>query len=267
MPRAHRHFLPGHVWHITHRCHKQEFLLKFARDRNRWRHWLFEARKRFGLCVLNYIATSNHVHLLVLDTGDEVIAQSMQLIAGRTAQEFNQRKQRKGAFWEDRYHATAIDTDAHLIRCLIYIDLNMVRAGVVTHPSGWVHSGYHDIQYPPSRKSILDLGRLQGFCQCSDLPSLQTTHRQWVETELARRRAEREPIWTESVAVGSRLFVTSVQAQLGVKTSGRACSEQGDTCYLKEDAESYRTDFAQEKADLGLESGFFWDDNCLESVG
>ncbi|VAW65049.1 Transposase and inactivated derivatives [hydrothermal vent metagenome] len=36
----------------------------------------------------------------------------MQLIAGRTAQEYNQRKNRKGAFWEDRYHATAIDTQS-----------------------------------------------------------------------------------------------------------------------------------------------------------
>ena len=43
MPRANRYLLPGHVWHITHRCHKQEFLLKFAKDRQRWRHWLFEA--------------------------------------------------------------------------------------------------------------------------------------------------------------------------------------------------------------------------------
>jgi len=31
MPRANRHFVPGHVWHITHRCHQQAFLLKFAR--------------------------------------------------------------------------------------------------------------------------------------------------------------------------------------------------------------------------------------------
>ena len=23
---ANRHFLPGHVWHITHRCHSKEFL-------------------------------------------------------------------------------------------------------------------------------------------------------------------------------------------------------------------------------------------------
>jgi REP element-mobilizing transposase RayT len=73
------------------------------RDRHRYLHWVFEAKKRFGLCVLDYMVTSNHVHLLVKDTGSNVIAQSMQLIAGRTAQEYNQRKGKQGAFWEDRY--------------------------------------------------------------------------------------------------------------------------------------------------------------------
>jgi putative transposase len=137
MARANRHYIPGCVWHITHRCHKQEFLLKFRKDRQRWERWLFEAKKRFGLKVLNYIVTSNHIHLLVVESGKDIIPRSIQLIAGRTAQEYNQRKKRKGAFWEDRYHATAIQTDRHLIRCLVYIDLNMVRAGAVTHPSEW----------------------------------------------------------------------------------------------------------------------------------
>lgn len=99
MPRANRHFLPGHVGHITHRCHQKAFLLKFARDRQHYLHWLFEAKKRFGLGVLNYTVTSNHIHLLVKDTAPDVIPQSMQLIAGRTAQDYNQRKARKGAFW------------------------------------------------------------------------------------------------------------------------------------------------------------------------
>ena len=86
MPRAHRHFIPGHVWHITHRCHKKEFLLKFGRDRSTYMHWLFEARKRFGLEVLNFVVTCNHIHLLVRDPGADVIAKSIQLVAGRTAQ-------------------------------------------------------------------------------------------------------------------------------------------------------------------------------------
>jgi hypothetical protein len=54
MPRANRHFLPGLIWHITHRCHQKDFLLKFAHDRARYLYWLFEAKKRIGLCVLNY---------------------------------------------------------------------------------------------------------------------------------------------------------------------------------------------------------------------
>jgi len=32
MARANRHFISGYAWHLTHRCHKREFLLKFAKD-------------------------------------------------------------------------------------------------------------------------------------------------------------------------------------------------------------------------------------------
>jgi hypothetical protein len=36
MVRADRHCIPGCVWHITHRCHKKKFLLRFAQDREHW---------------------------------------------------------------------------------------------------------------------------------------------------------------------------------------------------------------------------------------
>lgn len=75
---------------------------------------------------------SNHVHLLVFDTGKrEVIAESMQLVAGKLRQEYNQRKNQKGAYWGHRYHATAIENGDHLARCIVYIDANMVHTGVV----------------------------------------------------------------------------------------------------------------------------------------
>jgi putative transposase len=38
--------------------HKKGFLLKFAKDRQRWVYWLFETRKRYGLCILIYIVLS-----------------------------------------------------------------------------------------------------------------------------------------------------------------------------------------------------------------
>lgn len=125
-----------------------------------------------------------HIHLLVQDSGDDVIPQSMQLIAGRTAQEYNRRKRRKGAFWEDRYHATAIETGEHLHRCLVYIDLNMVRAGVVRHPSEWAHGGYREIQQPRKRYTVIDLEALSASCGFTDAARFQEAHRQWVEAAL-----------------------------------------------------------------------------------
>ena len=88
MPPANRHFLPGYVWHITHRCHQKKFLLKSARERRRYLYWVFEAKKRLGLSVLDYRVTSNHIRLLVKDMGVNVIAESMQLIGSRTVQEY-----------------------------------------------------------------------------------------------------------------------------------------------------------------------------------
>ncbi len=136
---------------------------------------MFETRKRYGLCVLNYAVTSNHIHLLVKDTGKFVISKSLQLIAGRTGQEYNKRKGRKGAYWEDRYHATAVESNEHLFKCLVYIDLNMVRAGVVSHPQEWAEGGYLEIQQPPKRYRIIDIPALMGLCGATTIVQDQGT--------------------------------------------------------------------------------------------
>lgn len=191
MPRANRHRIAAQVWHITERCHRQQFLLKLARDRRAWVGWLYEARKRFGLCVLDYQVTSNHVHLLVLDRGREEIAASLQLIAGRTGQSFNQRKRRRGAFGEDRYHAAAVDTQEYLARCLVYIDLNMVRAGVVRHPRDWEAAGYHELQQARVKYRIVDRSAVAGLLAVP-ADRLAGLHAEWIETALASGHHRRD---------------------------------------------------------------------------
>lgn len=248
MPRANRHTMPGHVWHITHRCHKQEFLLKFSRDRDRWCYWLFQAKKRYGLCVLSYIVTSNHIHLLVMDTGESVISRSMQLIAGRTAQEYNQRKKRKGAYWEDRYFATAIDTNEYLARCLVYIDMNMVRAGIVTHHCMWKHSAFHEIQSPPKRYRIINRITLASLLGLKDEARLQAHHKEWVDDALKRNNVQRQEIWSKGIAVGSRNFVESVLEQLGKKGKGRSAQQKENLYQIKELAGAYVAHFATKKS-------------------
>lgn len=260
MPRANRHYVPGYAWHITHRCHRKDFLLKFARDRSRWLHWLFEAKKRYDLHVLNYTITSNHVHLLVMDRGDrEAIPKSIQLIAGRTGQEFNRRKSRKGAFWEDRYHATVVETDEHLLRCIVYMDLNMVRAGVVKHPSEWPFGGYIEIQRPRERYSLIDHKLLMDLLGFRSLDSLVQAHRNWVSAALAKNPGDREAQWTESVAVGRRDFVETVRDKLGVKVKGRRLSGTEEHCHLEEEQAAYRSGFMPENGAVSRLNMRFWE--------
>lgn len=257
MPRANRHFLPGQFWHLTHRCHERSFLFKFARDRRAYRHWLFEAKKRFGLRVLNYVVTSNHVHLLVQDNGEGVIAQSMQLAAGRTAQEYNQRKRRQGAYWEDRYHATAIEGGGHLHRCLVYIDLNMVRAGVVRHPAQWVNGGYREIQHPPRRYALIDLDDLSASCGFANVGAFQQAHRQWVEEALVRNDWRRDERWSEAIAVGSYAFAEKIKHELALKARHRNIDSVDGICALREPANTYTAIFDGESSVLRAENTIF----------
>lgn len=140
MPRANRYIIPGNTYHLTHRCHDREFLLKFARDRNRYRQRLREAARTGELSLLTYNITSNHVHLVVYAADAEQVAVFMQQAAGEFARDYNRRKERRGAFWEGRYHATMVDSGEYLWSCLKYVELNMVRCGVVDHPRDW-HRG------------------------------------------------------------------------------------------------------------------------------
>ena len=59
MPCTNRYLLPGHVWHITHRCHKQEFLPK---SDNAGCIGYLKQKMRYGLSILNYIVPDDQAN-------------------------------------------------------------------------------------------------------------------------------------------------------------------------------------------------------------
>jgi putative transposase len=261
MSRIKRYNDPGYVWHLTHRCYKKEFRLRFARDRRRWTEWLFEAKKRYGLQILNYMVTSNHIHLLVSGSGQEnIISKSIQLIADRTGQEYNLRKNRKDPFWEDQYHATAIQTDHHFVQCMIYMDLNMVRAGVVGHPSQWEYSGFNEIQNPKVRYRLIDYDRLLALLNIDTIDKLKTAYCQWIEDALKNENKVREAKWSQNIAVGDEAFIEKIKKELGPKARYRKAMGNSTEFQLKEEQIPYSVDDDIEKIGLGAENLYFWND-------
>ena len=187
-----------------------------------------------------------------------MIPKSIQLVAGRTGQEYNQRKSRKGAYWEDRYHATAIEDGQHLLRCLVYIDLNMVRAGVVSHPSEWSFSGYNEIQSPRRKCVLIAYEKLMELAGFETYDVFRESHRAWVYESLKNDNNIRQSEWTQSIAVGSERFVEKTKEKLGISGKGRKVFEAGQAYQLREKEVSYMANFGPENDDIGAENGYFW---------
>jgi len=224
MPRANRYIIPGQIYHVTHRCHNKSFLFKFGRDRDAYRAMLRDRLQHFPISVLGYCITSDHTHLLLKVNGNDVeaLGRFMQTLEGDFAQAYNLRKKRVGAFWSDRYHAVMVEHGTYLWRCLRYIDLNMVRAGVVRSPADWDWCGYQEISGLRSRFRVVDRKAL-AEALAPARPFLETakSYLETVDDALRSENHRREGFWTESLAVGSENFVR----EIGSMINGRMAIE------------------------------------------
>jgi putative transposase len=168
-----------------------------------------------------------------------VIPRSILLVASRTAREYNQRKGRSGAFWEDHYHATVIQSENHLNHCMVYIDLNMVRARVVDHPADWPFTGYNEILSNRERYKLINKLKLKELLNFDSELVLKENYRKQIEDSLYNGNLARESCWTESVVVGSKDFVEKIKNELGVRAAYRRIEKTNEIHELREPKKPY----------------------------
>ena len=238
MPRANRYIVAGHAYHVTHRCHNRSFLFRFARDREEYRKRLRSSLVPFGVELLTYSITSNHTHLLVYAEATESLAGLMQKLEGEFAEYYNIRKRRSGAFWSGRYHATMIEGGSHLWNCMKYVDLNMVRAGVVPHPREWEWCGYHELVGSRKRYRMVATEKILELLGDCAAESLAASYEKAIGEAVAARDLQRNPIWTESIAVGCESFVSRIEAQTENRVEFTK-EETGGQWVLRETAPAY----------------------------
>jgi putative transposase len=155
------------------------------------------------------------------------------------ARAYNRRKARSNAFWGDNYHAVLVEEGRYLWRCLCYVELNMVRAGVVGHPREWEWLGYHEILGQRKRNRLLDLDRLCWRLGIDDLGAVQKNLEASLGEALAREQARREPCWTESLVVGSAPFVRRMQPLMLSRQETEIVEGRDGVCVLREAKTAY----------------------------
>ena len=103
---------------------------------------MLDAAKKNKSIIHAYVLMTNHVHLLVTPQHAQSITHMMQDLGRKYVRYINHTYKRTGTLWEGRFKASLVDSDAYLLTCMRYIELNPVRAKMVVHPSEYRWSSY-----------------------------------------------------------------------------------------------------------------------------
>jgi putative transposase len=142
MARLPRLTLPGHTHHIIQRGNNRQAIFVDAADRETMLRMLEDGARKFGVAIHAYVLMENHFHLLATPQTAEGIPKWMQSVGRSYVRYFNDLHRRSGTLWEGRYRATLIQTERYLLACMAYIDLNPVRAGMVTQAMDYPWSSH-----------------------------------------------------------------------------------------------------------------------------
>jgi putative transposase len=142
MARLPRLTVPGYPHHIIQRGNNRQAIFVNTADYELLLSLLEEHAKKLKVALHSYVLMSNHFHLVATPDTAEGIPQMMQNVGRSYVRLFNLRHGRTGTLWEGRYKSNVIQAERYLLACMVYVDLNPVRAGLVADPADYPWSSH-----------------------------------------------------------------------------------------------------------------------------
>ena len=142
MARQQRLIVPDIALHIVQRGVNREGCFRQETDRLVYLALLREWAAATGCAIHAYCLMTNHVHLLLTPADVAAPARLMYRLGQRYVPYFNHCYDRTGTLWEGRFKSCLVDTSRYVLACHRYIEMNPVRAGMVTAPGHYVWSSH-----------------------------------------------------------------------------------------------------------------------------
>jgi putative transposase len=103
---------------------------------------LHEYSQKYSVALHAWVFMTNHVHLLASPYTADGVSFMMQSVGRRYVRYFNREYRRSGTLWEGRFKSSLVQSETYLLQCQRYIELNPVRADMVTDPAQYAWSSY-----------------------------------------------------------------------------------------------------------------------------
>jgi putative transposase len=142
MPRPRRLNLVGIPQHVTQRGNNRQACFFDDEDRLTYLEFL-DCAARTRCCEIHaYVLMTNHVHLLLTPLQADGVSRLMQDIGRNYVRYVNSTYRRSGTLWEGRFKSSLVESARYCLICYRYIELNPVRAAMVTKPDRYRWSSY-----------------------------------------------------------------------------------------------------------------------------
>jgi len=141
MPRRQRIELPGY-YHIINRGVDKMNIFRHPDDYEYFEELMCFYMKSYGITLHNYCLMSNHYHLL-LEITQENLSKFMRQLNMNYAIYYNKKYKRAGHLWQGRFKSWYVTDDAYLYTLMCYIEQNPLKANMVKDIAEYPYSSYH----------------------------------------------------------------------------------------------------------------------------
>jgi putative transposase len=127
---------------VIQRGNNRQTIFTCVDDLAAYANWLAEGAQQYEVAIHGWVFMTNHVHLLATPTDEGGLSKLMQFLGRLYVRRFNYAYTRSGTLFEGRFKTCVVQEDHYLLTCLRYIELNPVRAGLVSNPGEYRWSSY-----------------------------------------------------------------------------------------------------------------------------
>ena len=131
MPRRPREVESDQPHHITQRGNNRQGVFVDREDHLRYLAILNRTLIDSQIACLAFCLMPNHLHLILVPPDKDALALAMNRAQSCYAMAFNRKNARSGHLWQNRYYCAPLD-ETHLFQAVRYVELNPVRASMVT---------------------------------------------------------------------------------------------------------------------------------------
>jgi putative transposase len=214
MPRRARLSIAGIPWHIIQRGNNHSACFYADRDYQRYLATLREQAEKHGCRVHAYVLMTNHVHLLITPERKDSAALLMKHLGQRYVQYINRTYKRSGTLWEGRFRSCLAQSANYVLACYRYIELNPVRASMVTHPLDYPWSSYRTNARGMSSELITPHEEYLALGRCNQ--SRRSAYRDLFNVDLKGDVVGEIRVSTNgNFALGNEGFKQEISARLG----------------------------------------------------